>query len=463
MNESTASLSWARTCYGLDLQGDLGFVVRAERKRGRVEYRSVALDEMSAGGRLCAGCVGARRSFARWVEAPFASLAKARRVLPTLLDLQLPFALEDCVYSFPCIKGEGDESTRALAVGARSLDVESVLEAFGAVGVDPVVLDHEGLAIWTQSLRELPVAEAGADVLRTVVFLGNDRATISVGRGEEFLASHGLETDDAARIRRLLVAQVETLHSRSGGGGEPLSQPRVQWVWTGPGAADGARVAALQEELGEEGRARPTVHEEPHFFLARALATRALVRGPLRCNLRSGALAHPAVTRRAGERARNGALLVLLSGLVLCAAAVGVQALAGRRESRLQEELTSLRDSLAGYHVTGKGEHGLKAVSEAVDERLTRMAPFVHALGPSLLATLTDVARAAGNRGLHVEVVALARDRVLIRGTAPEWRSCEELLAQVRRAGYAASLQRRDSPESERVPFTISSEGSDDE
>ena len=43
----------------------------------------------------------AGRSFSRWLTAPYARPAKARRVFPSLLDIQLPFPLEGCVLRVP--------------------------------------------------------------------------------------------------------------------------------------------------------------------------------------------------------------------------------------------------------------------------------------------------------------------------------------------------------------------------
>jgi len=460
MKQPPASLAGKRTCYAVDLQAGSPIVICADHVRGRVTFRQVRTKDLEAAeavGGLLVGCVGARKSFARSVRAPFASRRKAGKVLPTLLDLQLPFALEDCVYEFPVIES-GKDSTRALAVGARRADVVAALEAFRHAGIEPAVLDQEGLALWTQSVDEVPPTADRAASMRVVAYLGIGRITIAVGQGERFLAAHGLAGDDAAHIRRLVTAQKE-IQDSAVAGDEEATRSGVHWLWTGPGADDPQRLARLRDELIGVWPGSSAVHEEPGLFLARALATRALLAGPIRCNLRSGSLAHPLLVRGAVNRARKAVLFALLSGVLLCAANVAVRAIAVAREKAVDRRLSSLSESLAGHPVRAKGEHALRIVEAAVDDKLSRLAFFVRAFEPSLLHHLAGIVRMGERKGLRYETLSLTADRVLVRGTAPEWRSCEELLTLIREAGYGVKLDRQESLVEERIPFTVGSEG----
>jgi len=297
MNESRAGVPWTRVCYAADAGPEGITFVRAVRGRGRVDWRAVAAGDPSLRRELEAGipCVAAlscRESFTRGLEAPFSATQKGAKVLPTLLDIQLPFPLEACVYQFLDLRRTSQKTTRAVAVCARETDAARRLALLSEVNVDPVVLDQEGLALWTQSLREAPPAAGEQDAFRVLVHLRAESAVAVIGRGEEFLGAHSLSRDIVSHLGRLLRAYGPEAAGNGAGGPEDAAAPRTAWFWAGAGA-DRSAVAAMQGALAEAWPGRSVIHDDPATFLVRALATRALLPGPLRCNLRTGRLAHP--------------------------------------------------------------------------------------------------------------------------------------------------------------------------
>jgi len=153
-----ASLRWARKCVGVDIAGEKPIAILAERtRRGRITWspmhdRGTPTGGATAGGILVVAALRCRESLVRRLEAPFSSCRKARKVLPTLLDIQLPFPVEDCLCNFIGLHRTKERKVRALAVAARRIDVRRRLDALHTLGIDPVVLDQEGLALWTVRL-----------------------------------------------------------------------------------------------------------------------------------------------------------------------------------------------------------------------------------------------------------------------------------------------------------------------
>ncbi len=414
--------------------------VRAERVRGKVVCSSVdagAIDRLAAEGLPVVGVMSERESFTRWVEAPYSSASKARKVFPTLLDIQLPFPLDDCLHAVIDVERTARGSCRGLAVAARRTHLSEKLDACAARGLDPAVLDQAGLALWTQALREhAPAGPAGP---RVVAWLDDTHLTLVKGQGAVFVSAHTVRSNDIDRVRHLI------------GASEPDGTPAT-WIWSGP-AATPARVEGIWQQLGEPGT-RQTV-DDPATFLVRAIATRALLPGPYRCNLRCGDHTHAALRSRDHRRAMRTVALALGAALLLAAAdAVALWTLKTRTRS-VERSVSGQIDALAGYHVTARGRDALRAVQDAVQEQKDAMAPFVAATEPSLIARLVELMQAASGGGLYFETVLLSPERTELRGTSPDWNQCEVLLPILAEGGLPPDLKRGDALASERIPFTI--------
>jgi len=450
MSKRNASLPWAQACYGIDLQGEKAVIVRGERRHGRATFATVSprdpLFAEAIRARVpCVACLTARESLTRWLEAPFSSSRKAGRVFPTLLDIQLPFALEDCVYSFLSARGPR-HVTRALAVAARLEDVHKKLEALAALGIDPMALDHEGLALWTQSLREAPVEPGEENGLRMIVHLRGEPSTLVVGRGGEFLGAHPVRPGDAGQIRRFLKPH-----------GAPSG--RTRWFWVGAGAQDARKVSDLHALLSREWPGPSAVPADPETFLARALAERALLAGPLRCNLRCGSLTHAATMARAKRRWASAAALFLAAGFILCGCGVAASVAARQREAAVDRAFRSLADSLAGFPVNAKGSAAIQKVGDKVHKKMENLKPFLNVFDPSLTVTLAALADSAKRNSLRLDRVSLGRDKVQVTGVARSWTGGDDLLAELQRWGYSAALDRKDAGADGKVPFSITSGG----
>ena len=444
----SAGLRWVNSCYGVDFQGDRLVVVCGHRRRGRVTVAEAplpaGLGELGAdGGAVVASCLSVRESVTRLLEAPFASVQKATRVLPTLLDIQLPFALEDCVSSFLDLRRTPGNKVTALAVVARREDVERRLAVLRERGVDPVLLDQEGLALWSQSLRESPCAAGDEDKGRVVVALSADHAAVAAGRGSEFMVAHrvGPDADQVARVLRAALREP----------GE------VRWFWTGPGAEDDSRVDALLARLGAEWPGPSTVHVEPTTFLARAIATRVLEPGALACNLRVGDLSHPALAGRSHGRLARAALLLLLGGVLLCAGNLAARVRVRRAAERLDRGFYALVDELAGYHVTARGDDALRTATDVARARAEELRPFTRVFEASLADAVADVVAFGERSDLRYDTISLGQERVQVSGTAAEWSAPDPLVALLSARGYVVRLDRSDALVDERIPFTVSS------
>lgn len=433
----------------MDLADGVPIIVRATRTHmgvncSRIDSVNASVNDTAGNADLIvAGCLGERESFSRWLTAPFRSARKAAQVLPSILDIQLPFPLEDCMYLFlPGGVGE-DGMTLALAVAARSTAVQDKLAAYKQLGFDPVTLDQEGITLWTQSILEVPSAPGA---LRVVVSLSGGYATMALGKDGLFSGSHSIR-QSADHIGRIL-------RTRLG------SAPRdLEWAWTGPDAtAD--KVESLLADLRSAWPGKSIVHKDPVTFLARAIATRALSTGPMRCNLRTGTIEHAIMATRRQKYQLRTTLLVLAAGLLLAATSVATSIIARRVLADTQSAFSRQVDKLAGYHVAEKGEKALAKVRKAQRDRLKVSRPFDEAFEPSLVKTLDSILKVGRENGLAYETLFLGRekdknDTVSITGTCATWNQCTKLSQLLKELGYTAHPDRKETSDG-RIYFTIS-------
>lgn len=466
----------ARVCLAADLFAGGLRVGRAECGRRGCRHETVldlpVEDPAPARARIEAleprsGCVWAaavpiHESLTRWLKAPLASEAKARRVLPSLLDIQLPFSIEECVHLFPWIRPSGRGEVEALAVAARSSDLRRRLESLAALGISPVVLDHEGLALWSQSLREEPPRGEG---WRVVAALYPDHLALVLGRTDgrkpedsRFAGAHSLRPVDAlwqgagtasaepavqrviGRVRQILQAQA--------------ALTSIEWFWTGPGAADAALIEDLQHHLGPLGSFAFRSHARPESFLVRALATRALRVGTWPCNFRIASLVHPAVTRHRARQARGVSVALASAGLVLCGLGLAWPSVLEARKRGVQTELESLAGRLAPGVRLPYGQE-LRTVRQALQDRAALYRPFLDALEPSAATLLLEVLQTARANGLTLDSLGFSGDAVTARGTGADWDRCEQLAGPFRARGLHVVLERQEAGLDEKVHFTL--------
>lgn len=432
-----------RVALGVDVAAGRLIVARATRSGRGAAIAAVAdpvAELAGAGPRVAvAACLPERESFSRWLEAPFASRSKARRVLPSMLDVQLPFPLAECVYRAVAETEAASGSCRTLVAVARLADIRRRLDSLREAGVDPHVLDQEGLALWARGLVEAPPEGGG---LRVVAYWGEDRLTLAVGRGRELAAAHTMRQPRPDEIDRLLRA----------GAREP--GPGGLWLWCGPSASDRASVEALHAAVSARWPGECRVADAPAGFLARALAERAICPAALPCNFRVGGLAHPGVV----AMARRSAILVrvafLALGLGLCGVNLAWQTAVGRREAAMRGEMGRLAASVAGSVRVPSGGEVLIA-RRALDREASALAPVLRLYRPSAASTLRDLIDQAARDGVALELVSIAPGSVAVEGVAADPAACERLAAGLRQAGYPARIERRESAGKGAVRFSI--------
>lgn len=438
----TGGHRWLRACYGIDA-GPEGFVaVRAVRRGRRVVFeepiRIAQGQALPAGAAACA--LDGRESFTARVSSPLASPAKVRRVLASLLDVQLPFRVEECVYGVADLGRTESGGLEALVAVARRDDLLRRLDGWRGLGLDPVAVDQEGLALWSQAQAERPAGAEGE--ARAVVYVGADRTAVALGTGDRLVSTHHIGSragPDA--LDRLARAAFRGAASS------------VRWILCGPaaegGAADDLRTALLARWPG----ACETV-DSPGPFLARALGARMLTAPVVPCDFRAGTLAHPLVRRRAATEAATTAGAVLAAGLLLCAASGLWRAAMGREIALADKRVQNIALQIAPGVRLARGQEVLQ-VQRRLDAERERAAPLLAAFGRPLAESLSGIAAAAADEGITLQTLSLREGSCSASGSAPSWEACTRLEAKIAALGFSVRVERQETIAKDEIRFSI--------
>ena len=463
---ASTSRHLCRTAYGADLGRNHLVLVRVGRGDGAatlwqdtIDANNVRLQTIIAeitaavasGRALLSAAMPATDAFARWLETPLSARDKALKVLPALLDVQLPFPLETCLYACANLQPDAAGHYRALAYAARRTEIEARLAQHRALGLDPMILPHEGFALWQQALTEIPLAP---NVQRVVAYIGDARTALAVGHGRhggELISLHGirlgadeLAAPDASALRQWAGRVTQIIRAL------PETAEPIQWLWCGYGAD---RHTQLEDALASGERVRFKMLTEPSTYLARALAQTALL-GKSMGNLRSGDLTHAAV-RAHGERVRRRAALNLCcAGLALAGLSLGWHAWLANREAHVQNEIVAVAAQLTGAAHIPYGQE-VATAQRTLKQRAAELQPFLDVFRPSLANELAEVLAAA--RVCHVTLDTLSHNgkSLILRGATDDWNRCDPFAARLRTLGYAVELSREEAGADELVRFTL--------
>lgn len=385
-----------------------------------------------------------RLSLIRRLESPFSSAGKTRRVLPSLLDVQMPFSLEECSVAFTHLEASPEGKISALASAARRSDLGKYIDDLKVAGLDPMYMDAEGVALWGGSLEEQSASSGLSRI--AVLKVESDASTLVLGQNGRLLAAHALSDLDPARVNRLLISAFS-------------SPVPVEWRLCGSQSGEGS-CNGLLSSLGRDWVSSTFVHSEPEAFLARSLARRAASNSPDAVNLRQGTLLHKELSARSDKRTRTVAALLLTCGLALVTLTVGLNKLLEQSIDAQERDFLRRASELAGPSLgNATGIYAIPIIERKVSKTVEAAQPFLAPFQTSPQQMLRELARRAADGELLIERASVSYSDISIEGTAPSWRTPELMVTFLKSKGMRVTLDREESLASETVRYTVTAKG----
>jgi hypothetical protein len=457
---------WANVCYGIDAASELCVVIRAERRGRSINYRQIdfnrqKIEEDVVGGAAVAAGMPANQTIAAGITAPFSSFSKAAKVFPTLLDIQLPFPLEECLYDFTEIRSLTDDDhapsaaskvgTYALAVAARKCDVGQRLTELENIGVNPHILDNEGIALWTQLLREHPPTSSDQDHdLKIIIFMRKSEGILVIGRGSEFRTYHRINAAKPTAVDRYLRVQLNNLGLDIKNG-----RSKINWFWAGTGFGPGEIGTKFKSHADQNWPGNSVILDNPETFLARALATRALLPGPMRINLRAGEHIHAGAQEHTRRVHRNSSIVILVAGLLLCAGALFYEYSIASKHRDFESAFSAGIRGITGYSVKAKGANALLIAERELQVRAQQQKPLLDVFSPSLLNNIQKVMTAISKYDIKPEQLKLTKEYLSIKAAAPTETAALNLSKDLAGMGYKTEITTGDSNDPEKYIFVL--------
>ncbi|NKB25783.1 MAG: hypothetical protein GKR87_15705 [Kiritimatiellae bacterium] len=320
-------------------------------------------------------------------------------------------------------------------------------------------MDHEGLALWDQSLEEIPIH---GDTLRIIAYIGYDHSVLVFGK-TFFQAAHSSQfgltvyissqkdtepesvsiQDFTARIERLLQSHMT----------QETPCP-VMWIWTGPGACEKELCSTIEKQIAPSTLTEMKFVEKPESFLARGLATRVFKKDLAPCNFRSGPLSHPQTLQWVMTRKMKRTMTSALCGLMLIALNMGWHFLIKQKNGQFQTVLTERASRLTGLSRIYKGQETY-IVEQVFKEQVEMKTPFIKGVSFSLRPLFHKIGKIAYTDHIFIEDLFLGSERISLIGTVRQGHQTEKLAQYIREQGYTVTEEQQDSEPEKWVRFSI--------
>lgn len=452
--------------YGIDYAGSDCTVVRAKKRGRTISFETLVAGknptdpavasvfaaisaEQQTGHAIVTSAAPTQDSIIRLLQSPFPSVTKARSVLPSLLDVQLPFPLEQCVCHFVLAPQPRGENIRATAVAIPAEHLGALIENNRRAGFDPDIIDAEAIALWRFAR---PHFTSDASRCHTIVYMGLDRTAVVFGRGGDPSASFGARTgwrDDTdptaldkltVRIRQFLAGAIGT-----SGNTDP------DFIVCGPRARHG--MTGLMARL-EVPASRHRLVEHAESWYARALASSALLPDPWSVNLRTGTMEHPNQQQRAREADRGRHVVLRLAAVLLIAVSLGASALIRRQHTGMQQRVQASARELTGAPTIPRGQE-LFIAEQFIVSSAERYRAYREWFEPTAYPLFARIMTAALQAKQQLETVSVRADAILVRGSGTDWNDPDRLAQPMQQDGWSVEIEREEAGRDERVHYTV--------
>ncbi len=349
------------------------------------------------------------------LNTPAIQRTKLEKILPSLLDIQVPLPIADCVYAF--IRYEDTYAAYAI----RKTDVKAQIESLAENGCNPCRLVPVAHATWRLVRSEFPPKKAKEP--RALFIAGAQQTVLISGHGDVIENQSVFKTAASEPTRRLKLAF----------GGVPQ-----HLVCIVAGAEHQGVVDALQDPEARLSASIATA-KAPTYFIARALALDGKNGGgDDDANLRKDEFTHPILLRREKKPAYYLRTALTLATLAVLAASILLLSNTKKAEAHSKAVLKNRLNAVAGFQVKSKGQRALQDARSAMPLRLDEA--ILHSIENRIPRWLSATTTICLQQNIKLQHLSIRADGLTASGVAASANAAHEFIATLASAGINATL-----------------------
>ena len=366
-------------------------------------------------GSSCTAALPPSSSLLVSLRPPELPESKLEKILPSLLDVQLPFPIAECTYTFVRY------GKKQVAHAIRNVDLERHITGLNETGYNPAQIVPPAHAAWMNALSEFP--PRSPDEPRAVLIGGSEQTILLSGHGQELAGQSVFKTDAAEPPRRLRLAF----------GGIPDG---LVCILTG---SQHNLIKTALESSSAKLDAKIFTAPSPEFFLARALAFTTKHDGKnTDSNLRQGAMTHPAKSRLARKPLLVLCLTLAASSLLILAVAVSALCHAKNQEAKAKAMLERTLNEVAGYPIKTKGERAIQDARAGMAVTIDR--EVANYLSAAVSAKLPVLAQLCTQHGIKLHYLAIEAGNLTASGSAASKAAVDAFVKSLNGAGINTAI-----------------------
>lgn len=407
------------TRIGIDVSDETFRIVSVDRTSIRFEtcnpHASPELERALAAGNVCTAGSHLGTALAVPLETPALSANKLHKILPSLLDVQLPLPVSECATAFVHYK------TACMAYTIRKTDLQNLIGQLAAQGCNPARIVPSTHAAWTLSQTEHPPADS--DEARALFIATPKQTMLLTGHGEILERQNVFTTTEEEPLRRLKLTF----------GGLP-----EQLICIVAGSAH-ATINTSLTPAAHPSALTITTAQSPDFFLARALAYDGGFSGTaVDADLRQTSFPHAATTRRQQRPAVILSAALTACAIILAAVALTRTSTASKIEAQTRTTLQNRLDTLAGYPIRTQGERALQDARAAFP--LTLDEAIQHYMDNRIPNKMAIVATLCKQHNILLQHLSISAEGLKASASAKTENAVDRFVQALQTAGITTAL-----------------------
>ncbi len=364
------------------------------------------------------------------VNVPLSSKKKALQVLPSMLDVQLPFPLEHCIFKVIHLEKMPDDTYRFTVVVAKRSIIEKYLKWFHNKGI-------ELQAMYSEVALSLSIAQEIYPKGEKSVIINLEEASISLVVVEEdtVKASYAFKLNNTISERDLnqwikRIAKAENLASQC-----------YNFVLIGK-ETKSKLANEILSKLALDQKVNITTHPAAEFAITHAACSLSSSSKHNTLNFLEDEYESEKVRTLKNKMASRRLLIIASAALFLILINFFHIGLCHLKQKEIDTEIASLTQKILPETSLPKGME-LFEINRKMQQHLEKTITLQEIVENYVLSVFSKVTTNLIRKNILISNLSINDQQILVTGSTANWKDCEELANLFKDQGYTVALEKK--------------------